>query len=305
MEIRVDHEFEKQIPPLTDEEFRNLEEGILAAGEIYSPIIVWNGTIVDGHNRFHILKNHPYLKYSVKEMDFADRGEALSWICRNQLGRRNLTPLQKKYLIGLQYKAQRMSHGGRRRSNAESSDKNDHLKQLTTRQKLAREHGVSEAYIQHCADYADGVDFAESIRPGLGKRLTAGEIKVTQGCIERIPKLAEEERAAYVEENVARISVPGSERKKRSSGKSKRNAKVNLHDETAIALQTALEKFTNTWEEIFESEENWIAEHQAFCVYLIGMCGMSLEKLADDYLSNFFDDEDEDNDDIDDEYIDA
>ncbi len=57
MEIRVDHEFETNIPPLTDEEFRNLEQSILAAGEIISPIIIWNGTVVDGHNRYHILKN--------------------------------------------------------------------------------------------------------------------------------------------------------------------------------------------------------------------------------------------------------
>ena len=294
MEIRVDHEFEKQIPPLTEEEFRNLEEGILAAGEIYSPIIVWNGTIVDGHNRFRILKNHPELQYSVKEMDFADRGEALSWICRNQLGRRNLTSLQKKYLIGLQYKAQKMSHGGRRRRNAESSDKNDHLKQETTRQRLAREHGVSEAYIQHCADYAEGVASAESIRPGLGKRLTTGEIKVTQGCIEQIPKLAEEERAAYIEQKVTRTSAPGTGRKKKSPGKPEIKINAMLDDEIAVAIQTALEEFTNTWEEIFESKEDWIEEHQAFCVYMIGKCVMSLEKLSDDYLSDFFDNDEDD-----------
>lgn len=56
MEIRVDHEFETKIPPLTEEEFRNLEKSILTDGEIISPIIIWNGIIVDGHNRYHILK---------------------------------------------------------------------------------------------------------------------------------------------------------------------------------------------------------------------------------------------------------
>ena len=142
MKLRVDHEFETKIPPLTEEEFRNLEQSILAAGEMYSPIIVWNGTVVDGHNRYNILKKHPELKYSVKEMEFANRGEALNWICRNQLGRRNLTPMQKKYLIGLQYKAQKMSHGGDRRKASESNDKNNHLKQETTRQRLAKEPEV-------------------------------------------------------------------------------------------------------------------------------------------------------------------
>lgn len=62
MEMRIDPKFETKISPLTEDEFRNLEENILAAGEIYSPIIVWNGTIVDGHNRYRILKRHTELK---------------------------------------------------------------------------------------------------------------------------------------------------------------------------------------------------------------------------------------------------
>ena len=292
MEIKVDHEFETKIPPLTDEEFRILEQSILAAGEIISPIIIWNGTVVDGHNRYHILKKHPEIKYSVKEMDFSDRGEALNWICRNQLGSRNLTPMQKKYLIGLQYKAQKMSHGGDRRNISESSDKNDHLKQETTRKKLAREHGVSEAYVQHCADYAEGVAFADSIRPGLGKKLTTGEIKLTQGCVERISKLPEEARGPYIEKAVASISASGEKRKRAVTKKPKRKIKPLIEDETAIALQTALEDFTDTWEDIFESEEKWVDEHQALCVYLIGSCVKSLEMFNMMYFADFFEDDD-------------
>lgn len=292
MKLRVDHEFETKILPLTEEEFRNLEQSILAAGEMYSPIIVWNGTVVDGHNRYNILKKHPELKYSVKEMEFANRGEALNWICRNQLGRRNLTPMQKKYLIGLQYKAQKMSHGGDRRKASESNDKNNHLKQETTRQRLAKEHGVSEAYVQHCADYADGVTAADSIQPGLGKRLTTGEIKLTQGCVERISKLPEKERGPYIEKAMAGISASGWKRKSSVSKKSKRKIKPLINDETAIALQTALEDFTVTWEDILESEEKWVEEHQALCVYLIGSCVKSLEMFRMMYFADFFEDDD-------------
>ena len=37
------------------------------------------------------------------------------WICKNQLGRRNLTDAQKTYLIGRQYEAQKMTQGGRQK----------------------------------------------------------------------------------------------------------------------------------------------------------------------------------------------
>jgi hypothetical protein len=40
------------IPALSEDEFRQLEENIPEEGVIISPLIVWNGVIVDGHNRF-------------------------------------------------------------------------------------------------------------------------------------------------------------------------------------------------------------------------------------------------------------
>ena len=55
MELRIDREFESKIPPLTTEEFRQLEENILTDGVVINPIIVWNGVIVDGHNRYRTI----------------------------------------------------------------------------------------------------------------------------------------------------------------------------------------------------------------------------------------------------------
>ena len=103
MELRIDPEFEGKIPPLTAEEFQQLENNILADGVVINPIIVWDGVIVDGHNRYRIVSKHPEIQFSTCEKTFADRYEAIAWICKNQLGRRNLTKEQKKYLIGKQY----------------------------------------------------------------------------------------------------------------------------------------------------------------------------------------------------------
>ena len=105
--LEVDPEFESQILPLTEEEFRQLEENILADGVVLQSIIVWKGVIIDGHNRWRIIKKHPFLEYTVYEMSFPDRYAAIIWICKNQLGRRNLTPAQKKYLVGKQYSAEK------------------------------------------------------------------------------------------------------------------------------------------------------------------------------------------------------
>lgn len=51
MELKIDERLRDVLIPLTDEKFAALEEDILRNGCI-QPIIVWNGTIVDGHNRY-------------------------------------------------------------------------------------------------------------------------------------------------------------------------------------------------------------------------------------------------------------
>ena len=109
--LHIDPEFKAQIPPLTEDERKQLEENILADGEILSPILVWNDTIVDGHNRYEILQSHPEVPYDVRSLYLETREQALAWICKNQLGRRNLTPEQKKFLIGKQYDAEKQAEG--------------------------------------------------------------------------------------------------------------------------------------------------------------------------------------------------
>ena len=133
MELKINPEFESKIPPLDADELKLLEENILSEGVVINPIITWNGVIVDGHNRYRIIQQHPEIKFTIHEKQFEHQFEALAWICKNQLGRRNLTPEQKKYLIGKQYEAEKLGRGGDRKSeNAKSKGQNVHLIQEVT-----------------------------------------------------------------------------------------------------------------------------------------------------------------------------
>lgn len=110
-DLNIDKEFESVIPPLTDEEFELLKGSVLNDGEVYHPLVVWNNIIVYGHHRYKILKEHPEIKYRITAREFENRYEAISWICLNQLGRRNLNDAQKKMLIGRRYKTEKMARG--------------------------------------------------------------------------------------------------------------------------------------------------------------------------------------------------
>jgi hypothetical protein len=117
--LNIDPEYEAMCPSLDEDEYRQLEENILSEGLVLMPLIVWDGTIIDGHNRDKLAQAHPGIKYRTHEKQFENRFAAISWICRNQLGRRNLTPQQKKYLIGQRYEAEKVAesfHGNQHTS---------------------------------------------------------------------------------------------------------------------------------------------------------------------------------------------
>ena len=64
LHLTIDPEFEGKIPPLREEELKQLEENILADGVVINPLIVWDGVIVDGHNRYRILQKHPEIQFT-------------------------------------------------------------------------------------------------------------------------------------------------------------------------------------------------------------------------------------------------
>lgn len=93
--MKIDNEFKNLIPPLTEDEYRQLEENILRDGIIY-PLVVWaqEEILVDGHNRYEIAQKHN-LYFATKYIDFKDRDEAMLWIIDHQLGKRNLERFQR------------------------------------------------------------------------------------------------------------------------------------------------------------------------------------------------------------------
>jgi len=95
---RIDQEFKSLIPPITVEEREQLEQNIIAKRKCHDAIVVWEGVILDGHNRFEICVKHG-VEFEVKEIKLPSRDEAKIWILNNQLGRRNLNAAMRIELV--------------------------------------------------------------------------------------------------------------------------------------------------------------------------------------------------------------
>lgn len=245
--LKIDPEFSAQILPLSFEELQQLEMNMIRDGKLTDPIIVWNKTILDGHNRYNILRKHSFIEYEIKEMEFSSRQEALIWICNHQLGRRNLTPERRKYLIGKRYEAEKQvsQNRGNQYTSAKknATDQNDPCQNKSgshvTRQRIASETGTSEGYVQRAEKYMNGVEAADEAAPGAREEILNGKIKAADREICAIAKAPKEQRS----EIVAELRKPKSERDKQLASSTKSpSVKIESFDDDGSRFLIGISK---------------------------------------------------------------
>ncbi len=211
----IDPEFRDKIPPLTPEEFKKLEENILEDGEVREPLVVWKNTIIDGHHRWKIIQEHPEIPFKVKQMEFSDKWAAIVWMCRNQLGRRNLTEEQKSYLRGKQFDAIKKSAPNLQGVNQYSKVARQNVGQPKARREqrdgvaglVGKEHGVDGRTIQRDSAFASGLDAAEKVSPGIKEAVLSGEVKAPKSMIAGIRNLPAE-KAKEAADAIMRKDIP-------------------------------------------------------------------------------------------------
>ena len=97
-ELKIEPDFKNLLPPLDAETYTDLERDIISNGLI-NPIVIWNGYIADGHNRYEICKSHRIENVQVRELDKESKSDVMQWIVTNQFAKRNLTKSEKVILL--------------------------------------------------------------------------------------------------------------------------------------------------------------------------------------------------------------
>lgn len=180
-EIAISQEFKSLIPPLSETEKEQLEANLIKEG-CRDPLVVWNGILIDGHNRLEICMNHG-LEFKVVEKDFANKDEAKDWMDANQLGRRNLSPDAFRLLLGRRYNRTKKKVGASEGNfNAlKQKDQSDPIE--STADKLADKHGVSAPTVKRAGQLAEAVEKLE-----IETEVASGEIKAPQKVIVQAAK---------------------------------------------------------------------------------------------------------------------
>lgn len=181
--LTIDPEFKALIPPLTSEEYDQLEMNLVYEG-CRDSLVTWNGILIDGHNRYEICtKNSLYFEtVDVNESNDADvksRTDVIEWIINNQLGRRNLNnydrsvlALKRKENISAKAK-EKQTEGINQYSLCQKSDKPT----IDTKKELAKIAGVSH-------DTIHKVEVIETQAPAeIKTQVKAGELSINQAYI--------------------------------------------------------------------------------------------------------------------------
>jgi hypothetical protein len=296
MRIIIDPELKALIPPLSQEEFEQLEDNIIRWGCL-DPLKVWpvpdsdDVILLDGHNRFAICSDHN-VSYVTESISLIDRAAAIDWMIANQLGRRNLSAKQVSYLRGRQQrqKKQKVANpdgiGGK--SGKIVKPQNEVQQSLTTSDKIAKQHGVSKATIERDADYAKAVDaIVAATAPEVQQQLLSINSNLTKSATLKLAELAQEEPGVMMEiiqevqqapnKTAASAVVQRSTSKIKEIPMDKQSARLIDFDNVGAGLNWLLGRFTAA-----EMSE-WVTQN---------LVDEEVENLAETEADEFFDDED-------------
>lgn len=164
MNFKLDPGVQALLPPLTKEEFDQLELLITTDGHVDPGVVaVVQGEriLADGYNRQTICKKHK-IHFPTREIKIPSRELLYKWVRENQCGRRNLTPEQRAYFMGKEYLEAKKPHGDSERlspcSQNENMEETAEKPQERTVEAVAEKNGVSPATVHRNADFAAAVD---------------------------------------------------------------------------------------------------------------------------------------------------
>lgn len=183
-ELKIDPELRDLLPPLTDEEYKQLEKNIVENGfDKNFPIMEWHGYVVDGHNRYKICKEHNINDYVVGTLAYETKEEVMEWMLDIQLGRRNLSPIQRisiteKYrpIYEKQARENQSANGGDKKSQSVNLPTPINPKdKIDVREKLASVAGVSGK------TYSMGKKILDSDNEEIKTAVLSGEMSINAG----------------------------------------------------------------------------------------------------------------------------
>lgn len=202
--LKIDKGFRALIRPPQKSAYLQLERQIVEEG-CKEPILIWDGYIIDGHNRYSICARHK-IPFAVRELSFKNRDEAIVWICTQQLSHPDLTEEMRKYLIGSLFEAEKRVNSQRASQVLNQAlqqedtriylpDEFDTLQMPTfqlTAQRIAEKYHVSWNTVNKYSIYAKALEEIRQKAPDAQLQILSGKYKISHNNVIELAKLTPE-----------------------------------------------------------------------------------------------------------------
>ena len=197
--VIIDEALRIFLTPLDPEAYARLEIDILEHGIIY-PLLLWNGILIDGYNRFNIASKHN-IPFKVEHLEFDSREAVKIWMITNQVSRRNLSPMQLSYFRGKHYNLER-SVQGTNNQYARGSEKPQtgvFQDEPQTAVRLAETYNVSRNTIQRDSQLAYTIDAIGEISPEAKRLILSGEGSISRRRLQELHSATQQELSQTIE----------------------------------------------------------------------------------------------------------
>jgi len=201
MQINVDHdsviideEFQKLLPPLTENVFADLEKSLLQFG-VRDPLVLWDDILVDGYNRYAISQKHG-LPFNTVSMEFSSRDNVIVWIIKNQMERRNLTPTEVRRYRGIHYNTLKRivrNETGKNQYSEVNRQSDEKPKTQSTVSILSKQYNVSPKTIERDAKIANAIAAIGEISPEAKLDILSGKTRITNKQLQELSSASTED----------------------------------------------------------------------------------------------------------------
>ena len=176
-EIKSDRKY-RDIFSITPNEYKATELLALSDGEIYAPLFVWKGQgiLIYGYQYWKIIKAHPEIKHSIREIEFAGWQDAHVWAIEHYIAQPEVRLWQKLEAAidcgafwHLKEEAKK-AHGNRGKSTSASEGNSDDSKEVNAI--IARKVGCGPTTVYNFKR------ILSSVRTDIIKQCRYGELSI-------------------------------------------------------------------------------------------------------------------------------
>ena len=188
-ELKIDADIQRLKQPLSKVALTELRQQLLSFG-CHEPLLIWNGIIIDGANRYDVCKGNN-IAFSTESAPVTSKDEAIVFVCKQQLLREDLTNEMRKYLIGRLYRAE-VNAKTTKTFNSNRIRRQYALGKTSRKQDILLEVssylGLSGGTVLKYGIFSRCVDNIRKNDPAIAKGILEGRIKISHSNIMQLER---------------------------------------------------------------------------------------------------------------------